>query len=172
VFGRDCTRARATQLRIAAKPVSAVAVCFMKSVLHLLAVLVACTVFAGCASTQTKVIEPNRSLQGVERFFVLRNLKDNHGIDRSIVRALQTRGLEVTSGPITLLPDNAQVVIVYEDRWSWDFGNHMVYLKLGARDPAAVFPYVTSSYLDQVALKTNVDQIVSEVVGELLAARR
>ena len=172
MFGRDCTRPRATQLRIAAKAVSAVAVGFMKSVVRFLILLVACAVFAGCASTQTKVVEPGRSLEGVERFFVLRNLKDNHGIDRSIVRALQARGFEVASGPITLLPDTAQVVITYEDRWSWDFGNHMVSLKLGARDPSAVFPYVTAFYLDQVAIKTNVDEVVSQLVGELLAARR
>jgi hypothetical protein len=144
----------------------------MKSAFQLIALLFACGVFAGCASTQTNVVEKGRSLKGVERFFVLRNLKDNHSIDKSIVRALQARGFEATSGPITLLPDNAQTVIMYEDRWAWDFGNHMVYLKIGARDPSAVFPYVTASYLDHVALRTNVDEVVSGVVNDLLAAGR
>jgi hypothetical protein len=144
----------------------------MKSFAQLLVLLFACAVFTGCASTDTKVVEKGRSLQGVERFFVLRNLKDNHSIDKSIVRALQARGLEATSGPITLLPENAQVVITYEDGWAWDFGPHMVYLKLGARDPSAFFPYVTSSYLDQIALSTDVDAVVSGVVADLLAAGR
>lgn len=142
----------------------------MPSILRLLTLLLACAVFTGCASTETKVVDKGRSLKGVQRFFVLRNLKDNHSIDKSIVRALQARGLEATSGPITLLPDNAQTVIVYEDRWAWDFGSHMVYLKLGARDPSAVFPYVTASYLKQVALSTDVDEVVSGVVADLLAA--
>jgi hypothetical protein len=142
----------------------------MKSLVHLFTLLFACAVFTGCASTDAKVVDKGRSLKGVQRFFVLRNLKDNHAIDKSIVRALQARGFEATSGPLTLLPDNAQTVILYEDRWAWDFGNHMVYLKLGARDPSAVFPYVTASYLKQVALGTDVDEVVSGVVNDLLAA--
>jgi hypothetical protein len=142
----------------------------MPSILRLITLLLACAVFTGCASTETKVVDKGRSLKAVQRFFVLRNLKDNHSIDKSIVRALQARGLEATSGPITLLPDNAQTVIMYEDRWAWDFGNHMVYLKLGARDPSAVFPFVTASYLKQVALSTEVDEVVSGVVEDLLKA--
>jgi hypothetical protein len=144
----------------------------MKSALCLFAVWCACALFAGCASTQSHVAEPGRNLKDVKRFFVLRNLKDNHRVHESIVRALQARGLQAESGPITLLPKDSQVVIVYEDRWSWDFGDHMVSLKLGARDPSAVFPYVTASYLDHVALKTDVDAVVSQMIGELLAAGR
>lgn len=132
--------------------------------------LLACALFAGCASTQTHVDEKGRSLKDVRRFFVLRNLKDNHGIDVRIVRALQARGFEAESGPVTLLPDSAQAVIMYEDRWAWDFSDHMVYLKLGARDPKAVFPYVTASYLKQVAFTTQVDEVIGQVVGDLLAA--
>jgi len=46
----------------------------------------------------------------------------------------------------------------------------MVYLKLVARDPSAVFPFVTASYLKQVALSTEVDEVVSGVVEDLLKA--
>lgn len=145
----------------------------MKPVLlRLFTVLFACALFAGCASTQSGVSEPGRTLDGIERFFVLRNLKDNHRVHESIVRALQARGLHAESGPFTLLPADAQVVITYEDRWSWDFGDHMVSLKLGARDPKAALPYATASYLDYVALKTDVDAVTARVVGELLAAGR
>lgn len=133
---------------------------------------IACALFAGCASSQTRVTEPGRSLKDVRRFFVLRNLKDNHGIDGRIVRALRTRGFEAESGPVTLLPADAQAVIVYEDRWAWDFSDHMVYLKMGVRDPDKPFPYATSSYLKQVAFKTEVDAVVAQVVDSLLAAGR
>lgn len=142
----------------------------MKTILHLMFALLACAVFAGCTSTQTHVEEKGRSLKDVRRFFVLRNLKDNQGIDGRIVRALQARGFEAESGPVTMLPDSAQAVILYEDRWAWDFSYHMVYLKLGARDPKGVFPYVTASYLKQVAFTTQVDEVVTQVVDDLLAA--
>jgi len=142
----------------------------MKSAFHFLLLMLACAVFAGCASTETRVVEKGRSLKEVRHFFVLRNLKDNHGIDVRIVRALQARGFTAESGPITMLPDSAKAVIVYEDRWAWDFSDHMVYLKLGARDPQAVFPYVTASYLKQVAFTTEVDDVIEQVLEKLLAA--
>jgi hypothetical protein len=141
----------------------------MKSAVHLLVLLFSCALFTGCATTRTHVADESRSLKDVRRFFVLRNLKDNHGIDASIVRALQARGFEAESGPITLLRSSAQAVIVYEDRWAWDFSNHMVFLKLGARDPQAVFPYVSASYQKQIAFTTNVDEVVGLVLAELLA---
>jgi hypothetical protein len=144
----------------------------MKSALQFVLLLLVCALATGCASTDTQVVEKGRNLKEVHRFFVLRNLKDNHGIDARIVRALQARGFEAESGPITLLPASAQAVIVYEDRWSWDFSNHMVYLKIGARDPQAVFPYVTASYLKQVAFTTRVDEVISGVVDDLLKAGR
>lgn len=140
----------------------------MKSVISLSVLLIACVLLSGCTTTQTRVTEPGRSLKDVRRFFVLRNLKDNHGIDGRIVHALRTRGFEAESGPITLLPDTAQAVITYEDRWAWDFSHHMVYLKLGVRDPQAFFPYATSSYLRQVAFTTQVDAVVGQVVDALL----
>ncbi len=144
----------------------------MKSALQFVLLLLVCALATGCASTDTQVVEKGRNLKEVHRFFVLRNLKDNHGIDGRIVRALQARGFEAESGPITMLPDSAQAVIVYEDRWSWDFSNHMVYLKIGARDPQAVFPYVTASYLKQVAFSTRVDEVIGGVVDDLLKAGR
>ena len=142
----------------------------MKSAVHLVVIILACTLFAGCASTQTNVTEKGRSLHDVHRFFVLRNLKDNHGIDVRIVRALKARGFEAESGPITLLPASAQAVIMYDDRWAWDFSDHMVFLKLSARDPQAAFPYLSASYLKQVAFTTEVDEVVGQVVGDLLTA--
>ena len=82
------------------------------SALRLMLILLACALVSGCATTRTHVAETGRDLKDVRRFFVLRNLKDNHGIDGRIVRALQARGLEAESGPITLLPASAQAVIV------------------------------------------------------------
>lgn len=142
----------------------------MKSVTHFVLVVFACAFLVGCASTRTQVAEKGRNLKEVRSYFVLRNLKDNHGIDVRIVRALQARGFQAESGPITLLPATAQVVITYEDRWAWDFSTHMVYLKLGARDPRGVFPYITASYTKQIAFSTQVDRVIDGVLGELLAA--
>lgn len=141
----------------------------MKAAVRLFVLLFACAVLTGCATTERHVAVPGRNFKDVRRFFVLRNLQDNHGIEVRIVRALQARGFEVASGPLTLLPDSAQVVIGYEDRWAWDFSDHMVVLKLSARDPQTVFPFVEVTYVKHVAFNTDAEVVVGKVVGELLA---
>ena len=132
-------------------------------------VLLACALLSGCMSLERHLVVPGRDFKDVKRFFVLRNLKDNHGIEQRLVRALRSRGFEVESGPATMQPDSAQVLIVYEDRWTWDFGEHMVILKLGARDPQAFFPFVTATYVKQVAMSTDTEAVVGKVVDALLA---
>lgn len=143
----------------------------MKFSVHLFALMWVCALFSGCASTRTETSEPGRDLRDTRRFFVQRNLKDNHGLDVRIVRALQKRGFEAESGPITLLPASAQAVLIYEDRWAWDFSDHMTYLKISVRDPQKAFPYLSASYQKQVAFSTLVDEVVDEVIAELLAVR-
>ena len=128
---------------------------------------------AGCTAVRTHV-EKDRTLHlaACRRFFVLVNLNDNHGIAPSIIRALKARGFEADSGPITMLPDTAQVVIVYDDKWAWDFSSHMVQLTLGVQDPKEVRPFATASYQKNVALSTQVDDVVSQLVGELLTVAK
>ncbi len=143
----------------------------MKARARILLVFLACALLSGCMSLERKVDAPGRDFKDVKRFFVLRNLKDNHGIEDRLVRTLKARGFEVTSGPATMQPDSAQVVIGYDDYWAWDFGEHMVMLKLTARDPQAAFPYLTASYMKHVAFSTDADLVVALVVDELLGSR-
>ena len=97
----------------------------------------------GCTAVSSHV-DKGRHLAGVRHFFVLSNLNDNHAIDESIVRALKAHGFQAESGPFTMMPDNAQALITYEDRWAWDFSNHMVHLKIAAQDPQALQPYASA----------------------------
>lgn len=143
----------------------------MKARARFLLVFLACALLSGCMSLERKAAAPGRDFKDVKRFFVLRNLKDNHGIEDRLVRTLRARGFEVTSGPATMQPDSAQVVIGYDDYWAWDFGEHMVMLKLTARDPQAAFPYLTASYMKHVAFSTDADRVVALVVDELLGSR-
>ena len=127
--------------------------------------------FAGCTAVRTHV-DKDRHLASVRHFFVVSNLNDNHGIDESIARALKARGFQVENGPITMMPDSAQAAISYEDRWAWDFSNHMVRLQIAAQDPQSVQPYATAFYQKNVALSTEVDAVVNQLVGELLKAAK
>jgi len=100
---------------------------------RLVSAVLAILLLGGCASYDAMVVH-GKKLAGTTRFFVLSNQNDNHALDRHIAEALKARGLQVETGPLTMMPENTQAIITYQDRWTWDFGEHLVYLTLNARD--------------------------------------
>ncbi len=138
---------------------------------HLLLVLLLGLTLGGCASFDTSFdasLEQGRSLAKIQRFFVVSNNNDNHGIDEQIVEGLKARKLDAATGPLTMMPDNNQAVITYQDHWSWDFGDHLVFLKLAVRDPFAEQSYATATFTARVPLRETTPGIVGQLVGRLL----
>jgi hypothetical protein len=88
---------------------------------------------AGCSSLSSHK-NPAVKLGDFRRFHVEKRLSDDRGIDTLIARDLQRRGFEVTQGFLTMMPDNAQVIISYDDRWAWDFRTYLVELNIAAVD--------------------------------------
>ena len=87
---------------------------------------------AGCTSYATQAVQPG--LSGKKHVFIQSNQNDNNALDTQIVTALKLRGYEAESGPLTMMPDEAQVIVTYEDHWTWDFGDHLAYLQISAKD--------------------------------------
>lgn len=122
----------------------------------------------GCTSIDRQVT-PGRDPSTVREIFVVRNLNDNHRLAEHLVAALRARDLAATSGPLTLLPPSADAVLRYDDRWTWDFGEHMTYLRLGLHDPSAVRPYATATRTRFVARSTDLKEALPPLLDELLA---
>src|SRR4051812_38410801 len=87
------------------------------------------TMLSGCASFDASV-EAGRSLKDVHRYFIVSNLNDNHALDQQIATALRAHGHTAEVGPLTMMPDDAQAVVTFQDHWTWDFGEHLVYLRI------------------------------------------
>lgn len=127
--------------------------------------------FIGCASYDRLQV-PGRTLNGDKRFFVLSNLNDNHAIDHQIEAALQIRGNTADHGPMTMLPDDAQVIVTYEDRWTWDFGDHLLFLQIVARDRRSQQPVATVRFNAKIPSHQGTAGIVGELIDRLLAGRK
>lgn len=141
----------------------------MKPATSLLFLLV--LLLAGCTSVSTHV-DKDRHLAGIRHFFVLSNLNDNHAIDENIVRALQARGFQAESGPFTMMPDSAQAVVTYDDRWAWDFSTHLIQLRISVQDPQSVHPYASALYQKNIALSTELNGVVDQLVGQLVKSAK
>lgn len=122
---------------------------------------------SGCASYQTEV-DHSRPPGGYQRFFVQSNLNDNHAVDQLLARTLRNRGLEAEHGPLTMIPSDAQVVVTYQERWAWDFGDHLVYLRVALRDVTSDVPIASAVFSGPVSVTTDAPDVVGRLVRELL----
>lgn len=121
----------------------------------------------GCASFDASV-DGGQSLKGVQRFFVVSNLNDNRALDHQIAQALKARGLTAEVGPLTMMPDDTQAVVTYQDHWAWDFGEHLVFLKINVRKPSQEQTYATATFSAKVPLREPASVTLNRLVGTLL----
>ncbi|HEY4245457.1 MAG TPA: hypothetical protein VGM64_01310 [Lacunisphaera sp.] len=121
---------------------------------------------AGCASYNTQV-DHGRSLKGIKRFFVVSNLNDNHAIDHQIAEALKARGLEADNGPLTMMPDNTQAVVTFQDHWTWDFGDHLVFLQISIRDTRSEQSFASATFSAKIPKHEDPSVTVESLVDQL-----
>lgn len=126
---------------------------------------------AGCTTYDAKV-ERGRSLEGVQRYFVQSNTNDNRAIDHQIAGALKSRGLAAETGPLTMMPDETQAIVTYQDHWTWDFGDRLVFLQITVRDRKTSQNYATVKFSAKVPTGKPLSSIVDELVGRVVPAER
>lgn len=124
-------------------------------------------VLGGCASYSSQ-IEPGRSLKKIQRFFVVSNLNDNHGIDRLIADVLRARGREAEAGPLTMMPDNTQAIVTFNDHWNWDFTDHLTFLQIAVRDTKSEQTFASATFSAKIPLHEDFSETVARVVDQLL----
>lgn len=128
---------------------------------------VAFVVLGGCTSLDRSVAK-GQNPAALREIFVAKNLNDSHRLAEQLASALRARGLRASHGPLTLLPNGAEAVLHYEDRWSWDFGSHLTYLRLDLHRPGEVRPYASAWRTRYIATSTDVTAALAELVAELL----
>lgn len=119
----------------------------------------------GCASFDAGAPQGS-GLANLQRFFVVSNLNDNHALDQRIATALEARGLVAGSGPLTMMPDNTQAIVTFQDNWAWDFGEHLVFLKLAVHKPDSNEIIASAVFSARIPLK-EAPPIIMQLVGRL-----
>ena len=143
----------------------------MKSVIaRTLIVLSLALWLGGCASYDTQS-ERGRSLTNTKHFFVVSNLNDNHALDQKIVVALKARGREAEMGPLTMMPDDTQAIITFQDHWAWDFGDHLNFLQLAVRDKKSEQSFRTVTFSAKIPLHEETPVTVARLVDQLLGTK-
>ena len=126
----------------------------------------------GCGYAQkAHFVKPDTSLASFNEFYVIEHERDDWNVDALIVGALTGRGLRALKGPRAELPQDAQVVVTYEDHWMWDMSMYMLSLKVDFRD-ARTDALVASGQSYRTSLyRESAETMVEEVLAGILPAR-
>jgi hypothetical protein len=87
---------------------------------------------AGCSQISTRSL-PKSDLGAQKHIFVERRLADNYGVAEEIARQLRAMGYDASSGALTMMPVGTDLVVSYQDMWTWDFTTYMIEIDMQVR---------------------------------------
>jgi hypothetical protein len=122
---------------------------------------------AGCSSrpVSTRKVMP---LDRFQRIFVEHRLNENNHLDDIFVAELRQLGREVSSGPMTMMPENTDAILTYDARWERDFKAYLVELTLELHSVHPHKKLADASY-HQPTSEANAPEIIRKMLGELFA---
>lgn len=88
---------------------------------------------AGCSHLVTRSL-PNADIGHHKHIFVEHRLADSYGIADEIARQLTELGYDANAGALTMMPSDAELVVAYEDMWTWDFNTYMIEIDVQVRN--------------------------------------
>jgi hypothetical protein len=94
--------------------------------------LVAAAFLAGCAQMTVHAL-PNADVGHFKHIFVEHRLADSYGVADEVARQLRAMGYDASAGALTMLPDNADLIVSYADMWTWDFNTYMIEFDMQVR---------------------------------------
>lgn len=89
----------------------------------------------GCALAKVEGrVTAGIELAKYQSYYVVRHARDKRHIDEVIRDEMKVLGLNAESGLQDSKPVGVDVVVFYEDRWTWDMANYLLTLRIDFRD--------------------------------------
>ncbi|WP_438481758.1 hypothetical protein [Oleiharenicola lentus] len=125
----------------------------------------------GCASVDTQL---DRDLNPVkfQRFFVVQNANDNRAMDRRIAEALRARGYQAENGYLTMMPDDYQVIVTFQDQWAWDFKDHLASLRISMREANKPQNFANASLAARLPLREDPSVSINRLLDRLFSGAK
>jgi len=94
--------------------------------------LIALVTLCGCAQITTRTL-PKVDFATPKRVFVEHRLADSYGVAEEIARQLSAMGYDASSGARTMMPGDTELIVSYDDMWTWDFTTYMIEIDMQVR---------------------------------------
>jgi hypothetical protein len=129
--------------------------------------LVLLGLLAGCAASSGWK-DPKANFQQRKLFYVEEELADGHHLDALIAQELRAIGYDASSGYLTMMPKEADTLVSYQSRWTWDFTTYLIELDIKIRDVKTGKILATDSYHRPGLGGTDTDALVRRVLAKLV----
>ena len=128
--------------------------------------LAGASALAGCSHLVTRAL-PHSDISHFKHVFVEHRLADSYGIADEMARQLREMGFDASAGALTMMPPDAEIVVSYEDMWTWDFKTYMIEIDVQVRNaktdkilavghyyrPSAVFGHPPAAMIHELLAK-------------------
>jgi hypothetical protein len=123
---------------------------------------------SACTHLETRVA-PAARISSYHNVFVEHELSDGRSIDLFITRKLQSMGFTAAAGPLTMKPTEAELVVSYQEHWTFDLTTYIIEIDMQVHDARTgrelaigryFHPSITREYTSDV-----VDPLVEEIFG-------
>jgi len=140
----------------------------MKPFLVLLVVLGLATACASFSSWK----DPSAHFEKQKRFYVESELADGQNLHTTIATELRARGYNATSGFLTMMPANTDILVSFHTRWTWDFTTYLIELDVQMRDAKSGKILASVSYHRPGVGGTSTEALIQRVLNEILGAKK
>lgn len=135
----------------------------MIKALFLLPLLALC---AGCTQVGVQTL-PQLDMNRYQRVFVIEPFNENRHVDKMFVEELRATGREAWSGPRTMMPEEADAVLTYHGRWTWDFKTYLIDLTVELHTAHTTKKLAEGRYYQPSARPKPPEVAVREIVQRL-----
>lgn len=125
---------------------------------------------SGCiANRATANLASGMELGKLKIFYVVPQQDDRETCDL-IKNNLFKRGYIIASGSQNQPSYQADVIVTYASRWTWDFTMYMLELTITFRDPTNNFPLAVGNSLHGSLTRKSPEEMVDEVLTSIFSA--
>jgi hypothetical protein len=125
----------------------------------------------GCATSSGVVVGRTIPREAYTSAYLIAHGGSSSDMDALLQKALLTRGLNVTSGPDAVTPQDGLLLVKYVDDWKWDLKMYLRTLAVLAYDSKTHTLLATGTWSNSVMHGFyDEDKVVGQVVGDTLSA--
>ncbi len=140
----------------------------IKALFPLLLLVAVC---AGCSTTVTVQKAPTVDLGRFRHIFVVQPLNENHHIDEMFVNELRLTGRTAESGPPTMMPEEADAVLIYQAQWTGDFTQSLLDLEVEMHTSHTGKRLAEARYYQPSARPKSAEAVVHDLVTRIFAKK-